>query len=740
MNNENFTRYGNYLGICIENRDPEFRGRVKIFIPHIMPALFDNWNEAGEDITIDCVGSNLENGLDQGIIEKLRNILPWSECAAPVFGSSAGGTYDPSTGNFNQTSYPEGALGVDPAAFNYKLCGDVDENVARFVMSIGARETGFNDKQAQYDALNQLETVYSNGKKTQVANSQVLAEYKKITGNTGWKPGDPVDQAAFKKAQAYRGDYGYFQTNQDNVEEAVKMGIPREVASAINNGGGSGGYSVEKQACATALYIQKLNPAAAAAAARGDFNTANALLKGRWPSLPGGRSHKPANDSKANAFLNGSKQTPNLKDPASNPDGSSLPPPPMPQRSSEGIDYTSNASIPPSSAVLQTQGGAASSAGGFEALFRKNVLGPKGELSEVVDGKKVTYCGTGARKAFGTAMNSGYFTNTGLGARASDSINNGYWEKTGDLKSIGTVVPANYKPQQGDVAVHTLNKSGTDAGHAQVFLDGKWHSWKTGDDAAGYFNKSGQQTTVFRLTPQGTENFRKAGVGDASIIGKEFSLGESSTKINDENNFTEGDINSNICKNTTSTQATPLDTTGMAHGMFSVPNPGALLWVFFREGNPLYPVYFAASYGEKEWGSVYTRQSWPFHYPAKGDKHVIKNEAVMRPNGCGAIKFNGTVTNEKDFRSIKISHANGGFHELHSTGTIHYTPNEHVEQIGGTRFSYCLNREEWTQGTDNKVTIGNQFIVIGTPTHANIKTIEKLTEKVKRINAEMLKD
>ena len=37
--------YGNYLGIIIQNNDPLARGRVKIFVPHISPTVYKNWNE-----------------------------------------------------------------------------------------------------------------------------------------------------------------------------------------------------------------------------------------------------------------------------------------------------------------------------------------------------------------------------------------------------------------------------------------------------------------------------------------------------------------------------------------------------------------------------------------------------------------------------------------------------------------------------------------------------------------------
>ena len=32
---------------------------------------------------------------------------------------------------------------------------------------------------------------------------------------------------------------------------------------------------------------------------------------------------------------------------------------------------------------------------------------------------------------------------------------------------------------------------------------------------------------------------------------------------------------------------------------------GAHVWVFFREGNPNFPVYFAASFGQSDWQGIY---------------------------------------------------------------------------------------------------------------------------------------
>jgi hypothetical protein len=85
------TYFGNYLGIVIDNNDPEYRGRVQVFIPHIMPTLFEEWNKKGENITINCVGDNMPQGLTSEIVDKLKKILPWAEAASPIVGQSAPG-------------------------------------------------------------------------------------------------------------------------------------------------------------------------------------------------------------------------------------------------------------------------------------------------------------------------------------------------------------------------------------------------------------------------------------------------------------------------------------------------------------------------------------------------------------------------------------------------------------------------------------------------------------------------
>ncbi|MEI7463499.1 MAG: hypothetical protein WCK03_03860, partial [Candidatus Taylorbacteria bacterium] len=96
--------YGNYLGICISNTDPQYRGRVQIFIPNIMPALYKKWNQDGKDITITGVGDNIQGGIPSEVIEDLKKILPWAEAASPIMGASSPGTLTTNTNSAPSTS------------------------------------------------------------------------------------------------------------------------------------------------------------------------------------------------------------------------------------------------------------------------------------------------------------------------------------------------------------------------------------------------------------------------------------------------------------------------------------------------------------------------------------------------------------------------------------------------------------------------------------------------------------
>ena len=109
--------YGNYVGIVVQNNDPEQSGKIKVFVPHITATVYKKWVEEKNNKHFNFLGGNIDSVLTQAlsgsnfgdnkeittIIDELKQILPWAECAAPLIGESTGGRYN-AFNNFSNIS------------------------------------------------------------------------------------------------------------------------------------------------------------------------------------------------------------------------------------------------------------------------------------------------------------------------------------------------------------------------------------------------------------------------------------------------------------------------------------------------------------------------------------------------------------------------------------------------------------------------------------------------------------
>jgi len=104
---------GMYLGIVVQNNDPDYRGRIKVYVPHIQANVYQNWFKEVSDKSFKFVGRNISSDLDN-ILPELKNILPWAENAMPSVGASGSGRYNAhdevgtiSDSNRNETIQPQ---------------------------------------------------------------------------------------------------------------------------------------------------------------------------------------------------------------------------------------------------------------------------------------------------------------------------------------------------------------------------------------------------------------------------------------------------------------------------------------------------------------------------------------------------------------------------------------------------------------------------------------------------------
>lgn len=83
-----------YKGLVISNSDPEFCGRVKVFVPSISMTLYEGWNkDRNTDKKFTTLGGNLASSITPEILQRLKESLPWAQVKHPIFGMGTNMTY-----------------------------------------------------------------------------------------------------------------------------------------------------------------------------------------------------------------------------------------------------------------------------------------------------------------------------------------------------------------------------------------------------------------------------------------------------------------------------------------------------------------------------------------------------------------------------------------------------------------------------------------------------------------------
>lgn len=163
-----------YLGIVVQNNDPEHRGRVKVWVPHISTTIYNKWNQLKKDISFSFPGSPGGEDLS-AILGDLKDTLPWAEVCSPIMGASTANYYNapsdtnqvsdgplvygqPNT-NFTTTSSatqidPEGKANKPGALYESDPVSDAFGNTAKI-----------NSQQVNQFSANYKPSTYSNAAK-----------------------------------------------------------------------------------------------------------------------------------------------------------------------------------------------------------------------------------------------------------------------------------------------------------------------------------------------------------------------------------------------------------------------------------------------------------------------------------------------------------------------------------------------------------------------------------------------
>lgn len=735
--------YGNHLGMVINSSDPEYRGRVQVFVPHIMPALYEGWNKEGADIKISCVGSNIPEGLTPEIHARLVKILPWAESASPIIGASAPGNLfsdivsgvksaAETVGNlFVQTPTgnpvpPSGVGGID---LNNSAKGSIGLSTADIPGTQGGNVGCAAGVSLMFNKATGQDIIP--GRKIVLGTSELYShmstskDYVSVPANQA-QPGDIIVTASGSKP----GHTGIV-TDGGRIISNSSSGFKGSERGTIQNN-----YSLDSWNTS----ITPRNPRQT-----GIFRYVGATRATNNPNSPA-QSNPSSNETGANSTQPG----PNFL------------------AKKEGASATQDAAPVPQSGVSAggqgisgtVSGGGTTTTGNSKlASDRQTRFGTENQEAtmarlQVLASREVGNNPAAIQAFTESVVNRAYFSNRSLDKVLYES-GYGFTDKT-----TATPSPAVREAFNKVMGGSNMTNLATDAGfNLPNSGRGRGGLFITGMQSKDYVitgaidNATGKQITDPDLLNKLYTEGDKSGKYEFFVRQSRATSAEGIEKYAQENGIKSDGFQSDILptldatstsvvNNTDGNGRTPVvNTNDMPSGMFAYPNPGAMVWVFFREGNPLYPVYFAASYSAAEWKGAYRGGSEGEMY--EHEKPGVKvTTNVTKPNSAGGtitksrVNINDPLDNESVF---SLFHQHGSNITFKDGCDFHYSRNNKRDEVESDRFIITRGyKEQWIEGDESTNVRGNVIIKVGKIDAESIKAAQDLSDFSYELNQTLM--
>ena len=690
--------------MCISNNDPEMRGRVQIFIPHIMPTVYEYADES-TDIEFSAVGDNIAGGLRTEIVEKLKAVLPWAESASPIVCSSTPGALIPGTNQVvaTPTAYPVSSNSTGPVTLSIPnpSGANVSELAPGFArrlesfyqeakslnppyrMNLGGPRSAFRsyaDQKALFDKSGGSGAAASPGNS---AHEYGIAVDLKITGPgvsimeisvDASRSGRNHDTAVFR---ALLGKHGLHQPlhpeynkNPRSMEhwhiepiETSKVGGPR----------GSAAFAAVRDRLGTQVPLVSSTESTAPA----------------QPPIPAAL----ASQTETSGLSSGSG--------------------PLPFTTSPGI----------------------------KALLAAIALGESSFSSKEASKNDYNLVENNAnvRKSFENAR--GYRpANQDIAVAQQYYGDYGFFQNNDQTE--GATVEAylqnalNYPAAVASYYRRAItndagkgNFSLADQSQAMVFYLQK--TYPTAVQALGMLDPSDPQFESKVKEIAAAHNIGKKWFGlDEGLRDRAANPNSDAyKKINgaipvDATNPSAG--GGRIASTTNTNPYGPvnyIDTNDRPRGTFAIPAPGAMLWVFFREGNPQFPVFFATSFSQKEWAASGVYNSGGAQtYTNSGAGQMISTD-ILTPEGVTHSAFTVGGGDTGSNLSFAPDHTS-----LYSAMSFRQdTMHDSFHVIGG-------NHEQKVYGESSHTVFGDRIRRVGTFTDEAYEAANQLWAQVKETN------
>lgn len=790
------TYFGNYLGMVIDNNDPEYRGRVQIFIPHIMPTLYENWNQEGDNIQISCVGDNMPQGLPEKIVDKLKLILPWAESASPIVGQGIPG----GVRNEKSSSGEPFSSGIQGNVFDQTPSTQPVGSLPPGDKCDLPLEAGVNVRDLKPGFIQRLNGLYQ----------EATTLGYKITCSSGYRSTE-------KQSALY------------NADLAKNGGKPSGFVARPGGSSHEYGIAVDLKVTGNGVSITQISGAAEKRGANKDTPEWRALLAKyglhqplhpsivpapphpeSWHIEPiempkvGGKDRKSLQPSVAEKLsttankigeTTSGSQFPAIANPLEHKDPSTtdnhepvapktgqtptLTPSTPASQSSSSTTITSGPNS--GSTPTSSSGSTPTSSSGGSQLAKDRTEYFRAELNDPQLLDRIEYlffhqenktkkveCGS---IIFETAVNRAFFLNKTLKDlvfKAAYYAHNGtstrpHTDLTKEMirrviyngQNDTNLATDNASNQKGNPVAGKRVKAGctgswfdlrngqkiTDPGEVNRLTDAiDWSKefLYRADGGAGYSTKAGKNAAVYakkyNIQPTTPSSFNAN-----TPLPEELSSARKSDLTGNEI----GTMPAPVTVNNTDKHGPTIvkNTNDMAKGLFAFPGVGSMVWVFFREGNPLFPVYFAASYSSREWKSAYNAEG----ISPGGDNHGTRgiqtaNSMKLNPNAGGGLEF----THIKDAsdpsgahdKAVAMIYGDDGSNMVFTKGYHQiYTRHDRRDQIDGHLFSTVHGSEErWIDNDLSMNVRGNVIIKVGKIDGETIEAMKELSDFSKQLN------
>lgn len=193
-----------------------------------------------------------------------------------------------------------------------------------------------------------------------------------------------------------------------------------------------------------------------------------------------------------------------------------------------------------------------------------------------------------------------------------------------------------------------------------------------------------------------------------------------------------------------STEYKPSNYSAMARGMFSIPNVGAHVYLFYLGNDLFHPVYFAASFGAADYHRIYTTGESSIE--TGGNDYPDEFENVTKPedeNGAKIFRSKSVINSNKntielvdtdESEMVKITHYSGSFKEFGNRATVELATSNDQKLVIGDQFNTIKGRRfSSINRNDVKIVGGDEYITIGNMTNAAKRAMNTILQTQKTI-------